>query len=95
MLLNTKLRQNHEGYRVLLSISLMKKHYLLGWFAAVPSVKLLTEATVRNGNREHINAAGFCFEGLGYISAQCSSVFWDECILRLQLDHKLDSKSAA
>lgn len=81
------------GYRVLLFISLIKKHYLLGWFAAVPSVKLFTEAAVRNGNREHVNSAGFCLEGLGYISAQCSNIFWDEYVLRLQLDHKLESQN--
>lgn len=41
----------------------MKKHYLLGWFAAVPSVKLLAVA-IRNGNREHINSAGFVLRDL-------------------------------
>lgn len=71
----------------------MKKHYLLGWFAAVPSAKPLTEAAVRNANGEHVNSAGFCFEGLGYITAQCSNIFWDECILRLQLDQARNSKS--
>lgn len=53
----------------------MKKHYLLGWVAAVPSVKLLTEAAVRNGKGENGNSAGFCFEGPGYITAQCSNIF--------------------
>lgn len=71
----------------------MKKHYLLGWFAAVPSVKLLTEAAVRNGNGEHVISAGFCFGGLVATLSSYVSSFWAECILRLQPDHKLESQN--
>lgn len=67
--------------------SLMKKHYLLGWFAAVPSIK----TTYRGSSKKwkwtacHVNS-GFCLEGC--ITAQCSNIFWAECILSLQLDHE-------